>query len=137
MIKKYSLSKDGNTNITHNFKVKEFACHDGSDLVVIDVDFVVNILQKMRDYLRVPITINSAYRTKSYNTKVGGAKSSYHMLGRAFDISCKYFSQHYIAKVAEYMGVKGIIVYSTFTHIDSRTSKYFSLNAGKTSVSTF
>jgi len=34
-IKKYSLAKDGNTYLTKNIKVKEMACNDGSDEILL------------------------------------------------------------------------------------------------------
>ena len=30
-VKTYSVSKDGNTYLSANFRVREFACKDGSD----------------------------------------------------------------------------------------------------------
>lgn len=35
-IKSYSLKLDGNRNLIDNFKVKEFACKDGTDVILID-----------------------------------------------------------------------------------------------------
>ena len=35
-VRTYSNSKDGNTKVSKNFKVKEFSCKDGSDTVKID-----------------------------------------------------------------------------------------------------
>ena len=32
-IKKYSLKKDGNKNITPNIKVRELRCKDGTDII--------------------------------------------------------------------------------------------------------
>lgn len=133
----YSLKKDGSKVLSKNFKIKEFKCKDGSDEILIDADFVINKLQKIRDHFGKPITINSAYRTASWNTKVGGAKNSYHMKGMAFDIKIAGVTPTDIAKYAEEIGVLGIIVYPTFTHVDSRTNKYFSKDAGKTSCTSF
>ena len=44
MVKTYSLKSDGETLISTNFKVKEFACKDGTDKILIDIE-LVNILQ--------------------------------------------------------------------------------------------
>ncbi len=125
VVKEYSLSRDGNMQISKNFKVKEFRCKDGSDKILIDTDFVVNKLQKIRDHFGTPITINSAYRTESYNKKVGGAKSSYHMKGQAFDIVVKGHTPLEVARFAESIGIMGIIQYNTFVHVDSRPAKYW------------
>jgi len=76
-VKIYSLKLDGNKNLIDNFKVKEFACKDGTDAILID-DALVVALQKIRDHFAQPVTINSAYRTDAWNKKVGGSPSSQH-----------------------------------------------------------
>lgn len=125
MVKEYSLARDGNMQISKNFKVKEFWCKDGSDKILIDTDFVVNKLQKIRDHFGAAITIKSAYRTEYYNKKVGGAKSSYHMKGQAFDIVVKGHTPLEVARFAESIGITGIIQYNSFIHVDSRSEKYW------------
>lgn len=124
-IVRYSLKADGEKQVSKNFKVKEFRCKDGSDTILIDVDFVNDKLQKIRDHFKVPVTINSAYRTESYNKKVGGASKSYHMKGQAFDIVVKGISAKDVALYAETLlkNTGGIGVYSNFIHIDSRKEK--------------
>lgn len=128
IVKEYSLARDGEMQIAKNFKVKEFRCKDGSDKILIDTDFVVNKLQKIRDHFGAPITINSAYRTEIYNKKVGGAKSSYHMKGQAFDIVVKGHTPLEVARFAQSIGITGIIQYNTFVHVDSRATKYWARN---------
>ena len=128
MVKEYSLARDGEVQISKNFKVKEFRCKDGSDKILIDTDFVANKLQKIRDGLGAPVTINSAYRTESYNKKVGGAKSSYHMKGQAFDIVVKGHTPLEVARFEQTIGITGIIQYNTFVHVDSRPTKYWARN---------
>lgn len=128
IVKEYSLARDGEMQIAKNFKVKEFRCKDGSDKILIDTDFVVNKLQKIRDHFGAPITINSAYRTESYNKKVGGAKSSYHMKGQAFDIVVKGHTPLEVARFAQSIGIPGIIQYNTFVHVDSRPTRYWARN---------
>lgn len=128
MVKEYSISRDGEMKISKNFKVKEFRCKDGSDRILIDTDFVLNKLQKIREHFDAPVTINSAYRTESYNKKVGGAKSSYHMKGQAFDIVVKGHTPLEVARFAESIGITGIIQYNGFVHVDSRQTKYWARN---------
>lgn len=127
-IKTFSKKRDGNISLSANFKVKEFACKDGSDIIKIDLD-MIHVLQKIRD-LGGAVTINSAYRTATYNKKVGGATNSYHCKGQAFDIKCSGLSLDNICRIANTLGVKGIIRYPTFVHIDSRTSKYHANSNG-------
>lgn len=139
-INTYSKSRDGNKNITSNFLVKEFACKDGSDVVIIDTT-TVEYLQKARDYFKVHFYVNSGYRTSAYNKKVGGATNSYHVKGQAVDHHTKgKVELMEMARFYESIGCKGIIVYTKtgFIHIDSRTNKYFAINDGTAkSVSTF
>ena len=46
---------------------------------------VLTELQKARDHFDVGFIINSGYRTKEHNDRVGGAKNSQHMFGEAVD----------------------------------------------------
>ena len=84
-IKQYSLRVDGAKQLAPGFTVREFRCRDGTDTVMIDEGLVV-LLQCIREHFGKPVTITSGYRTASHNAKVGGSKSSQHLLGRAADI---------------------------------------------------
>lgn len=139
LIDKYSLKKDGERNVAPNFKIKEFKCKDGSDEILLDSSFVLHKLQAIRTHFDKPVLINSAYRTPTYNKKVGGASNSYHMKGMAFDIQIKGVPLDDICKFAQSIGVLGIIRYNSFVHIDSRENTYFARNNnGKvTKVSSF
>lgn len=68
----YGVRKDGLGWLSPDFQVKEFACRDGSDKILVDLR-LVHILQQIRDHFVRPVTINSAYRTKAYNARIGGA----------------------------------------------------------------
>lgn len=65
----YSKSRNGNQNLSKNFKVKEFACRDGSDTIKIDRQ-LVDYLQKIRDHYGKAVNITSGYRTASYNKEL-------------------------------------------------------------------
>lgn len=131
-IKIYSLIVDSNKSLTPNFKIKEFACQDGSDTVVLHTDFIVDKLQKIRSHFNKPVTINSAYRNPTHNKKVGGSFNSYHIKGRAFDIVVEGVSPNEVAKYAQSIGINGIIRYSWGVHVDSRAIKYWAVdNKGK------
>ena len=133
-VKTYSKAKDGNKKLTDNFIVREFACKDGSDTIKIDHDYLP-LIQRFRNYVEASVWFNSAYRTPSYNKKVGGATNSYHVKGQALDIpfskDYKYLtSREKMCAFFNTLGVKGIIIYPTFIHIDTRTSKYHADNNG-------
>lgn len=127
-VKTYSKKKYGDSLVSKNFKVKEFACNDGSDTVKIDI-VNVNKLQKIRDYFNKSIKITSGYRTPSYNKKIGGASSSYHTKGMAADIVVSGVDSIKVAMYAESIGCGGVIWYplKKFTHIDSRSNTYHAI----------
>ena len=78
----YSLAREGDKLLSPHFRVREFACRDGADLVKIDTD-LVELLERIRTAACGAVTVNSGYRTASYNQKVGGARASQHLLGKA------------------------------------------------------
>ena len=123
-IKAYSKAKDGNKNLSANFKVKEFACTDGSDPIFIDSE-LVTVLQKIRSHFGKSVTITSAYRTPTKNKAVGGETYSQHLYGRAADIKVKGITPKKVAAYAEKLlpNKGGIGTYSTFCHIDTRAAK--------------
>ena len=124
LVKAYSLAKDGDTKLSTNFRVREFKCNDGSDVVFIS-DALVNILQAVRTNFGKPVTINSAYRTPAYNKKVGGAAQSQHLYGMAADIVVAGVEPKKVAAYVEKLmpTTGGIGIYSTFTHVDVRRAK--------------
>lgn len=123
-MKVYSKSKDGNKKVSANFRVREFACKDGSDPIFIDSQ-LVTILQKIRTHFGRAVTINSAYRTPTHNRSVGGSEFSQHTYGKAADIKINGVSPEKIATYAEKLlpGTGGIGVYKSFCHIDVRVTK--------------
>lgn len=123
-IKAYSKKKNGNTSLSKNFKVKEFACTDGSDPVFIDSE-LVNVLQKIRSHFGKTVTITSAYRTPGKNKAVGGQAYSQHLYGKAADIKVKGVTPKKVAAYAETLlkNKGGIGTYSTFVHVDVRATK--------------
>ena len=123
-VKTYSVKKDGSTYLSKNFKVSEFKCNDGSDTVLIS-DKLVGLLQNIRNHFSAAVTINSAYRTESYNKKIGGATKSQHVNGTAADIVVKGVTPLEVAQYVEHImpDSGGIGVYQSFTHVDVRTSR--------------
>lgn len=122
-IKAYSLANDGNKKLSTNFKVKEFACTDGSDPIFIDSN-LVNVLQKIRTHFGKSVTITSAYRTPGRNKAVGGQTYSQHLYGRAADIKVKGVSPKTVAAYVEkIMPSGGIGIYNSFVHVDVRSTK--------------
>lgn len=121
----YSKAKDGNTYLTKNFQVKEFACSDGTDPI-----FIAKTLPMVLQYIRMrvgkAVTLNSAYRTPEKNKSVGGATYSQHLYGTAADIATpKGWTPAQLALVAREIMPNwgGVGVYSWGIHVDVREQK--------------
>jgi len=128
------INKNAGKLIDH-FNASEFACKDGTNTLLLDYD-LLPLIEKFRQFVGRGVIINSAYRTISYNKKVGGASKSYHTYGRALDVhfTSSYKNCNTLDKMCAFfntLGMKGIIRYGTFVHIDTRTSKYHATNTGK------
>ncbi|SMC39518.1 YcbK family protein [Papillibacter cinnamivorans] len=119
-VKTYSLAKDGNKKLSEHFRVKEFACRDGSDIVLIDTK-LIDILEKIRVYYGLPVKITSGYRTVSYNKSVGGASASYHIKGMAADIVVTGKTPRDMCLRGINLGIKGVGIYTWGIHVDTRT----------------
>ena len=77
---------------------------------------VANVLDPAREKLGQPITVNSGYRCKEHNVKVGGAVGSQHLRGEAADITCDD-----VRRLKEIIIENGkfdqLIDYGTFLHV--------------------
>jgi len=126
MIFNFSLKEDGDTKITQNFQVKEFACKDGSDTIKIS-NHVIYGLQDIRNYIHKPIKIISGYRTEEYNKSINGAENSYHCKGMACDIQVEDMNIYELGMIASHFRFKGVIIYpkKNFIHVDIRENYYF------------
>lgn len=125
-INAYSKKNDGSKKLSTNFTVKEFACNDGSDAVLVAPRLVM-VLQSIRSHFGAAVTINSAYRTPQWNEKQGGAATSQHCYGTAADIVVKGKTPAQVAAYARELmpdwGGVGIYAKKGFTHIDVREVK--------------
>jgi len=129
-----------NTCLSYHFIVREFACKDGTDKVLID-DALLEILEDLRfeftrRYGDIYIRVGSGFRTRSYNTLIGGSAGSYYLYGMAADIDVvireggKEVDPNEVAKYLESKRVRGIGCYKyadgqVWVHVDSRQSKSF------------
>lgn len=122
----------GSHYIRPNFQVAEFACSDGSGIILVNSE-TLDACQTIKDYIKkkynknIPITINSANRTAQYNIDIGGAGMSYHVSGDAVDLAVPngFTKKQFLKDIYESLGEKTIRMgigenYSTFVHIDFR-----------------
>jgi len=121
-----------NLQLTTSFHIREFKCRDGTEVPEKYFSNVVELasnLQNLRDFLGEPIHINSAYRTPTYNKKVGGKPASKHLKAQAGDLTVKSKTPKQLAAVIEKlisqgkMKQGGIGIYPGFTHYDTRGTK--------------
>lgn len=117
------------------FKESEFKCKcDKCELPSnVPSDELIDALCEIREHYNAPITINSAYRCKEHNAKVGGAAKSQHTIGSAADFVVKDVKTEDVHKfVLERFGDKpfGIAIkhnfknaYAGFVHLDTRGKK--------------
>jgi uncharacterized protein YcbK (DUF882 family) len=112
--------------LSYNFKSTEFdcKCKGYCSTTLIDKELVI-YLQRIRNHFGKAVVINSGYRCSKHNKAVGGASASRHLKGSAADIVVKGVKPLEVAKYCEAIGIKGIGLYDTFCHIDTRTTKYY------------
>lgn len=114
--------------LSKNFKLSEFECHDGSHEVMLDIR-LVEALQRLRVMIGVPIHIAAGYRNPKHNAAVGGSLNSKHMKGEAADIKVTTLTPKMVGLSAQKCGFTGIGVYrfngQMFNHLDVRESKSY------------
>lgn len=124
--------------ITKNFNLKEFRSnlHNKAgfevfqvpEYLLANVKTLANQLQVIRDYIDLPIKINSAYRTPLFNKSVGGAKNSQHLYAKAADLKTELEPKK-LYDIIEYLindgqiSEGGLGLYPTFVHYDIRGTK--------------
>ena len=124
-VRSYSLAAEGDRQAAPHFKVREFACKDGSDPVFVSPR-LAGVLEAIRTHFGAPVTITSGYRTPAHNAATrGSSPRSQHLYGLAADIQVEGAVPAAVAAYAETLlpGAAGIGVYGAFTHIDVRPQK--------------
>lgn len=119
-------------NLTSNFEIEEFASPDVDYFPISVINNLAELAQNLeiiRSRLGEPIYISSGWRTVEHNRRVGGAKDSQHLLGKAADIWSEIYSPkeiHYMIEQLINAGVMqegGVGLYNTFVHYDIRGAK--------------
>lgn len=110
------------------FTEREFRCRCCGELpeeVKGNVMALVNeVLDPVREKLGVALVVNSGYRCKEHNLRVGGAKGSQHLRGEAADVRLVSGSKFQVSGVqdlaraiVELGRFDQVIVYPTFVHV--------------------
>lgn len=124
-VRVYSLASEGNVQITPHFKVREFACSDGSDPVFISQP-LAELLENIRVHFGAAVHIHSGYRTVSFNASLpGSSKKSQHCNGLAADLHVDGHTHQEVYNYAcQLLGDHGGVgLYSWGVHIDVRADK--------------
>lgn len=111
------------------------------DELCINIFPTLAVLNKVRDTLGLPITINSVYRDEETNKKVGGKSNSLHLEANAIDFKVKSYDYNHLALLFVKIrsgnfntsvnmpdGIElliteqmlGVGLYDTFIHLDTR-----------------
>lgn len=118
--------------LTKNFALHEFACNDKANTpvpcaLIPNVTRLADQLQIIRDYIGIPIHLNSGYRTKAYNDALPGASpKSQHLQAKAADIITRKHTPKQLAAIIKKLIKEGKIlqggvgVYKSFVHYDIR-----------------
>ena len=122
----HTYEKGDAQKLSPNFRAREFDCQGSGCCSQTLVDEkLVEYLQKIREHFGKPVYI-TAYRCPVHNAQTpNAAPKSKHTLGMAADFHIDGVDPAEIAKYAESIGIKGIGLYETFVHIDTREDKAF------------
>lgn len=99
---------DLNTKLSEHFTLRELvrsqqAARCGVDntppeAVMNNLELIcINILEPVRKHYGVPFSPNSGYRSPELNARIGGSKTSQHILGQAVDIEVPGISNYDLA----------------------------------------
>ena len=122
---------------TNNFKVSEFTCHCGCGKNNIEQQ-VMEMCQIIRERAGVAVNINSGCRCEKKNAAVGGVKNSYHVQGKAADLSCSLGAKRLFALIAD-LKAKGklpalewakLYIKKNFVHIDCGKKRTYFFDVG-------
>lgn len=106
------------------FTWKELTHTDtGLDNVPTDINVIANliglarVLDVLRIYYDAPIRVNSGYRSKEVNARVGGVPTSHHLFGYAADIASADVQSLKDAVLKNAHWFDQIILYPDFIHV--------------------
>lgn len=80
---------------------------------------LLEMLDLAREKFDKPIRVNSGYRTRSHNEKIGGTDKSSHLKGLAVDLHCNNsVDRHELLWCLQDVGFNRIGIADTFIHVD-------------------
>lgn len=123
----YIWNKGEKEALSANLSTSEFSCQcKYSDCIEQKADVeLINKLQLIRDWIKLPLKITSGYRCSKHQKDLGEsgiqtAKGlSQHELGKAADIKCSSLTSGELAQKAENF-FQAIGIANSFVHVDLR-----------------
>jgi len=107
------------------FKLSEFKCKCCGKLPLYAENNVIklvdNLLDPTRRVLGYPIYVNSGYRCTKHNSRVGGVKTSQHLIGEAADLRCQN-NQALIEVIKQIGDFDQLIIYKSFVHVSYKAN---------------
>jgi len=104
--------------------LRDVADHDATvemDLSLLDMLWAMQEWARQLGQRDPVITVNSGVRTRNHNAAVEGADpDSWHIYGRAADITMHGLTLSNTARMASFFGQGAVIRYPTFVHVDTR-----------------
>lgn len=108
---------------SRHFSAQEFSCKCGCGGLVVDVNLITK-LEKLRDTLGRPLTVNSGYRCLTHNAAEGGKTASEHTTGQGVDIAVANGSERFaLLEAALDCGFRRIGIAKTFIHLGNGTNQ--------------
>lgn len=93
-------------------------CTPACDISQMDAAFLER-LDALREFVGIPLVLNSAYRSKSYEKAHGRTGNSAHTRGLAVDIRCNASATRYrLVAGALVCGFKRIGIGKSYIHLD-------------------
>lgn len=124
--------------LSKHFVVEEFDCNDGTRVQRRDYSGLSYLCRVYLEPLRKKygsVHINSGYRTRAYNARIGGESNSFHIYtmhdgnDQAADITCArgnprdWHRTLNTIRARKRNGRGGLGLYNTFVHVDVRDYK--------------
>jgi len=99
------------------FRAKEFVCKHCKQVKI--ESRLIETLENLRQYLKVPVVITSAYRCPKHNQEIGGVPNSAHTRGYAVDIRVlDSRTRFYVVRWLLDRGINRIGIGRDFIHFD-------------------
>jgi uncharacterized protein YcbK (DUF882 family) len=114
-------------DLSEHFSRREFACKgcrgDCQISQPAPAPRLVSVLEAVRRQYGRAVHVTSGYRCEAYNSRIGGAASSQHLVAAAADIIVQGVPAGEVYEWMDKWHFGGLGQYKTFTHVDVRQAR--------------